>query len=143
MQYSVAHFQYNFTESWQQELFEQALCDIGFDTFDGTDAYIQTSLLNEDELNTLLSENTDVTLSSIELCEDKNWNETWEAEHPVMELPLGVRIVPHCAFGAGYHETTSMIIDALLQTDLTSKTVLDNGCGTGVLGIMPNSGHNQ
>lgn len=136
MQYSVAHFQYNFTESWQQELFEQALCDIGFDTFDGTDAYIQTSLLNEEELKTLLAENTDVTLSSIELCEDRNWNETWEAEHPVMELPLGVRIVPHCAFGAGYHETTSMIIDALLQTDLIGKTVLDNGCGTGVLGIM-------
>ena len=53
-----------------------------------------------------------------------------------MELPMGVKIVPHCAFGAGYHETTSMMIDALLTADLTGKSVLDHGTGTGVLAIF-------
>lgn len=136
MQYSVAHLQYTFTEEWQQDLFEQSLFDIGFDTIDATDAYIRTDLLDEEAFRALVAETDGVECLSLELCEDRNWNETWEAEHPVMELPLGVRIVPHCAFGAGYHETTSMLIDALLETHLAGKTVLDNGCGTGVLGIM-------
>ena len=76
-----------------------------------------------------------------EQCEDINWNAAWEAEHEIVELPLGVRITPHCAFGAGHHETTSMMIEALLQAQSEGlfahpTTVLDMGCGTGVLGIM-------
>ena len=69
---------------------------------------------------------------------DENWNAAWEAEHPVQELPLGVRIIPHCAFGAGHHETTSMMINALMEKcqQLKGLNVLDNGCGTGVLGIF-------
>ena len=47
-----------------------------------------------------------------------------------------MKIVPHCAFGAGHHETTAMMIEEILNTDLEGKRVLDNGCGTGVLGIM-------
>ena len=52
------------------------------------------------------------------------------------ELPLDVKIVPHCAFGAGHHETTSLIVDTLLSTDLSGKIVLDHGTGTGVLAIF-------
>ena len=49
---------------------------------------------------------------------------------------MDVVIIPHCAFGAGHHETTGMMIDALMERDLTGCRVLDNGCGTGVLGIF-------
>lgn len=136
MQYSVAYFRYSFAEEWMKDVFEQSLFDIGFDTIDNQDAYIQTSLLDEAQLHDLIEETEGVTLLGIELCEDKNWNETWESEHPMMELPMNVRIIPHCAFGAGHHETTGMMIDALIHSDLNGKTVLDNGCGTGVLGIM-------
>lgn len=136
MQYSVAHFQYHFAESWQQDVFEQALCDLGFDTLDGTDAYIQTSLLDSQALDTLLQDTPEVQLIGIEACADENWNQTWESEHAIQQLPMDVTIVPHCAFGAGHHETTGMMIDALMERDLTGCTVLDNGCGTGVLAIM-------
>ena len=51
-------------------------------------------------------------------------------------MPLGVKIIPHCAFGAGHHETTSLLINTLLSTDLTGKNVLDHGTGTGVLAIF-------
>lgn len=136
MQYSVAHFQYRFSEEWEQYIFEQALADIGFETWDGEDAYIQTELLDKAAVNSLVDSTKGVTLLSIEACEDKNWNETWEAEHPIMELAMGVQIIPHCAFGAGYHETTSMLIDQLMELELSGKNVLDNGCGTGVLGII-------
>ena len=54
----------------------------------------------------------------------------------MQELPLGIKIIPHCAFGAGHHETTSMLINTLLSAHLTGKNVLDHGTGTGVLAIF-------
>ena len=143
MQYSVVHFSYRFDQAWQQDLFEQDLCDLGFEVFDGENAYIQTSVLEENQqaLNALITNTEGVSLLNIEECEDINWNATWEAEHEIVELPLGVRITPHCAFGAGHHETTSMMIEALMEAQeqgyfAQERHVLDMGCGTGVLGIM-------
>lgn len=143
MQYSVVHFSYQFAEEWQQDLFEQDLCDLGFEVFDEENAYIQTSVLdaNKAQLNALIAETEGVEMLDIEECEDINWNATWEAEHEIEELPLGVRITPHCAFGAGHHETTSMMIEALIEAQekgyfAQERHVLDMGCGTGVLGIM-------
>ncbi len=137
MQYSVAHLQYHFAEDWQREVFEQSLCDIGFDVIDGEDAYIPTDVLDTDALQQLLDATPDVTLLQIQACEDQNWNATWESTHEMPDLPLGMRIVPHCAFGAGHHETTGMMMDALMaEPDLNHRAVLDNGCGTGVLAIL-------
>ena len=143
MQYSVVHLSYNFSEEWEQDLLEQALCDIGFEVFDGADAYIQTAVLEENQvaLQELIAETEGVELLGIEECEDINWNAAWEAEHEIVELPMNVRITPHCAFGAGHHETTSMMIAALIEAEqqgyfAQERHVLDMGCGTGVLGIM-------
>lgn len=136
MKYCVAHLDYHFAEDWERDIFEQQLFDLGFDTIDGTDAYIPAALLNEPALQQLLVAQSGATLVGIEECPDENWNATWEAEHPMMELAHGVRIIPHCAFGAGHHETTGMIIDALTACPPVGLRVLDNGCGTGVLGIM-------
>ena len=138
MQYSVATFQFSFPQEWQADLFAQNLFDLGFDTIDENKAYIPTALL-ETQKKTIIAQieaTEGVTLLSIEQCADENWNATWEAEHPIQELPLGVQIIPHCAFGAGHHETTSMMIEALLNTSLTDKCVLDHGTGTGVLAIF-------
>ena len=143
MQYSVVHLTYSFSEVWEQDLLEQALCDIGFEVFDGSNAYIQTAILeeNKDALEALIAESEGAAIASIEACEDINWNATWESEHEIEELALGVRITPHCAFGAGHHETTSMMIEALIEAQeqgyfAQERHVLDMGCGTGVLGIM-------
>lgn len=143
MQYSVVHLSYQFTEDWQQDLFEQAMCDMGFEVFDGANAYIQQSVLDEQQtaIEELIAQTDGVKLLGWETCPDENWNAQWEAEHEIIELPLGVRITPHCAFGAGHHETTSMMIKALIATKETGwfqqeRCVLDMGCGTGVLGIM-------
>ena len=143
MQYSVVHLTYQFEEPWQQDVFEQAMCDIGFEVFDQSNAYIQTSVLSANKalLNALIADTEGVEMLGIEECEDINWNAAWEAEHEVEELPFGVRITPHCAFGAGHHETTSMMIEALLEAAEDYRLdrnalVLDMGCGTGVLGIM-------
>ena len=144
MLYHCLHIKTDFAEEWQKDLFEQQLCDLGVDTIDagsapeqgGADYYIPSDLWqqNQGEIREYLS-SFNFPFSDSEV-PDENWNAVWESEHPVQELPLGVRIVPHCAFGAGYHETTSMMIEQLLESDLTGKSVLDNGCGTGVLGIF-------
>ena len=136
MQYSVAHFQTSFAEQWQADVFAQSLCDIGFDTIDGSDAYIPTAHLDIPALQALVAQTEGVSLLSVEECPDENWNAVWESEHAAEQLPMDVVIIPHCAFGAGHHETTGMMIDALMERDLTGYQVLDNGCGTGVLGIF-------
>ena len=138
MRYSVATLDMHFAEEWQADVFVQALFDLGFDTIDGNRAYIPTSMLDAQRqaLDALIDSTEGVALLGLEDCPDENWNAAWEAEHPVQELPLGVKIVPHCAFGAGHHETTAMMIDALLETDLQGQRVLDHGTGTGVLAIF-------
>lgn len=40
------------------------------------------------------------------------------------------------SFGTGHHETTRMMIQHILNNDFKNKSVLDMGCGTGVLAIL-------
>lgn len=137
MRYTLATFSFNFIEEWQYDLFTQQLFDLGFDTIDENRAYIQSVLWeqNHDDIEQLCANTDGVNILSIEECPDENWNATWESEHPIQELPLGIKIIPRCAFGAGHHETTSMMIDTLVSTDLSNKNILDHGTGTGVLAI--------
>lgn len=142
MRYHVLHIKTSFPEEWRKAVFDQMLCNIGVDTIDGEDYYIPSEIWEQKEK--LIRVTIDVEyhmdksakLISVEACPDENWNATWEAEHPMQELPLGIKIIPHCAFGAGHHETTSMMIDSLLAADLSNKNVLDHGTGTGVLAIF-------
>ena len=138
MRYHCLHIRAEFAEEWRKDLFEQQIFDLGVDTIDGDAYYIPSEAwtANSNEIEALCAETEGIALLSVEQCPDENWNAAWEAEHPVQELPLGIRIVPHCAFGAGHHETTSMMIDSLMEHDLTGKTVLDHGTGTGVLAIF-------
>lgn len=138
MRYHVLHIKTDFAEEWQADVFNQQICELGVDTIDAGDYYIpsETWTQNADEIEALCAATEGVTLMDAEACPDENWNAAWEAEHPMQELPLGVRIIPHCAFGAGHHETTSMIINTLLSAHLTDKNVLDHGTGTGVLAIF-------
>ena len=151
MKYHVLHITTDFAEEWQKEVFDQELCDLGVDTIDAglepeqaghADYYIPSDLWeqNQEAIQAQISDTEGATLLSVEEVPDENWNAVWEAEHPVQELPLGVKIIPHCAFGAGHHETTAMMIEALInfksQISNFKFNVLDNGCGTGVLGIF-------
>ncbi len=142
MRYHVLHIKTSFAEEWQKDLFEQQLFDLGVDTIDGEDYYIPSEIWtqNTDEIKVFCAATEGVSFIQAKECEDKNWNAAWEADHPVQELPLGIRIIPHCAFGAGHHETTSMMTDALInhKSQITNHNfkVLDHGTGTGVLAIF-------
>ncbi len=138
MKYNVLHIKTDFAEEWQADVFNQQICELGVDTIDNAEYYIPSEIWAEKagEIEALCAETEGVTLVGSDACPDENWNAVWESEHPMQELPLGVKIIPHCAFGAGHHETTSMIINTLLLSDLSGKTVLDHGTGTGVLSIF-------
>ena len=46
-----------------------------------------------------------------------------------------VELDPGLAFGTGHHATTALCLEWLDALDLTGKTVLDYGCGSGILAI--------
>jgi ribosomal protein L11 methyltransferase len=58
----------------------------------------------------------------------------WE-RYAAKKSEIVVRLDSGMAFGTGEHETTAMCIELLQQYDLKDKTVVDVGCGSGVLGI--------
>lgn len=137
------------------------LADVGFDSFVPTDkgitAYVPQQQFDEQALKEVLAHypiaETDISYSWAEV-EDKDWNEEWEKHFfqpividnrciihstfhrdiPTMEY--NIIINPQMAFGTGHHETTSLIIAELLDSDLVGKSVLDMGCGTSILAIL-------
>ncbi len=51
------------------------------------------------------------------------------------DCPDVIKLNSGIGFGTGYHETTSLCILLMQQIDIKNKSVLDAGCGSGILGI--------
>ena len=88
----------------------------------------------------------------LEQLEDKDWEREWmDNFHPIKfgerlwicpswrDIPdpdaVNVLLDPGLAFGTGTHATTALCLKWLEQQDLSGKTVVDFGCGSGILGI--------
>lgn len=146
-------------QDFHQDLLINALGDLGFDTFEETDfgfkAYILADKFNQEEVNQQLEIFHDLFSFSYEinLIPQKNWNEVWESNFEPIEISNQVYvratfhpqkpnfkyeivIDPKMAFGTGHHQTTAMIMEYLLETNLSDTEVLDMGCGTGILAIL-------
>ncbi len=54
---------------------------------------------------------------------------------PAADIKTTVKIDPGMAFGTGTHETTRLCMQALAGLDLNNRSVLDYGCGSGILAI--------
>jgi ribosomal protein L11 methyltransferase len=64
------------------------------------------------------------------------WIYPWNVEPPAADAAaIVVRLDPGLAFGTGTHPTTALCLEWLDATDLNGKTVIDYGCGSGVLAI--------
>ncbi|QXB53172.1 50S ribosomal protein L11 methyltransferase [Aeromonas sp. FDAARGOS 1415] len=88
----------------------------------------------------------------VEQLEDKDWVREWmDHFHPMQfgerlwicpswrDVPdpeaVNVMLDPGLAFGTGTHPTTALCLQWLDGLDLAGKTVVDFGCGSGILGI--------
>ena len=147
------------TEDYHQDLLINTLGDIGFDTFEeiesGFKAYIPVDEYNSDRLEDALNQYRELFDFSYEvhLIQQKNWNAEWESNfepitikdrifvratfhQPRPEFEYEIVIDPKMAFGTGHHQTTSMMLEYILENEFSGKKVLDMGCGTGILAIM-------
>ena len=111
-----------------------------FAPFSCFSAYIQQPLYDEDTLKTTLASlpfDGLHTFYATREAEDKNWNEAWESEQEQSDIcrELGITIDVTQAFGTGSHNTTRMIVSTLQAEDLQGRSVLDCGCGSGILSI--------
>jgi len=141
-----------------REILTAMLGELGYESFveneNSVDAFIQSSCYSNDLLNDFSVQSLfEYTVETIEI-PDQNWNEVWEKNYfkplvvsgkCVVRAPFHtdypkkqyeIIIEPNMAFGTGNHETTTMMMEYLLETDLTGKNVLDMGCGTGILSIL-------
>jgi ribosomal protein L11 methyltransferase len=63
------------------------------------------------------------------------WIYPWNSEPSDEAGAVVVRLDPGLAFGSGTHPTTALCLEWLDAIDLAGKTVIDYGCGSGVLAI--------
>lgn len=63
------------------------------------------------------------------------WIYPWNIEPPADDDTVVVRLDPGLAFGSGTHPTTALCLAWLDSLDLTGKSLVDYGCGSGILAI--------
>lgn len=141
----------------QAEILTAWLSEFPFDTYFVEDGCLK-AYAPEEEYNAVAEEVAAVLAEqgveewSVRSIEKEDWNATWEADfepiaidnictvrtpsHPAPTEGMDVLIVPKMSFGTGHHQTTRLMIRHLFEQEMAGRTVLDVGCGTGVLSIV-------
>lgn len=120
--------------------------------------YVIALFMEEQNIPALLSSlQTALGLNSIpeyqvETVPEKDWERVWMDEFKPIRFgerlwicpswcdipdPTAVNLLldPGLAFGTGTHPTTALCLEWLATHELLNKTVIDYGCGSGILGI--------
>ncbi len=160
MKYIQAVFECDPNTEVVRDILADALAKTGFESFlssdNGLDAFAPFPSYSKESVDRIINDfiipaNIQYTVRELE---DRNWNEEWEKNyfepivignsciiyssfhHPQGEYRYHILIDPKMAFGTGHHQTTSLVLEQLLTMELLDKSVLDMGCGTGVLAIL-------
>jgi ribosomal protein L11 methyltransferase len=119
---------------------------------------IVTGLFEQPEINEALVTQIETSLGecehtlTLEILEDQNWERAWMDHYHPMQFgkrlwvcpwhidppepdAVNLRLDPGLAFGTGTHPTTSLCLAWLDQNIQQQKTLLDFGCGSGILAI--------
>lgn len=130
----------------------------GFESFMETEtgllAYVQKDADKDDlikDLELLQNELVDIAFAKADI-PATNWNHEWESNfspilvqdrcevrapfHQSHNVEYDIVIEPKMSFGTGHHQTTFMMMEHLLEIDVSGQKVLDMGSGTGVLAIL-------
>lgn len=137
------------------------LAEIGYESFEpdatGLTAYIKDEDFDSGKLDLVIETyplpGHIFKTESIKV-EGQDWNAEWEKNYfkPIVvdnkcvihssfhrdypKCKYDIVIDPKMAFGTGHHSTTSLMIRQLLSIDLTDKSLIDMGTGTGILAIL-------
>lgn len=137
------------------------LADVGFESFvpddTGMAAYAPRNLFDAGTLSQVIG-NFPLDGFSIQFdvneIEGKDWNSEWEKNYfkPIIlddrcvihssfhtdipKVQYDIVIDPQMAFGTGYHQTTTHMLRAILDNDVSNSSLLDMGCGTALLAIL-------
>ncbi len=146
-------------EQEQNEILIAQLAQAGFESFEETDTHIMAYIQEKDYSENIARE---IGLykqwvadgkATVTLIPEQNWNAVWESNYPPVlvacrcyiyapfhekkpEIEFNILVKPKMAFGTAHHETTAQVIELMLEENFTGRTVLDMGCGTGVLAIL-------
>ncbi len=88
----------------------------------------------------------------VEILEDKDWEREWMQHYRPMQFggrlwvcpswleppdpdAISLLLDPGLAFGTGTHPTTALCLEQIALTPTTGATVLDYGCGSGILAV--------
>ena len=87
----------------------------------------------------------------VENASEEDWTEDWKKFYNIIEVgditvvpiwkkdevsaPIVVYIDPGSAFGTGEHESTRLCLSLMGRVPLEGLSVVDTGCGSGILGI--------
>lgn len=144
----------------ESDILSSLLCEIDYESFENAApslyAYIKKEHFSQDAIKQVISQYP--FSSTIEIQEEliigKDWNEEWEKNyftpmligerciihstfhHDYPKAEYDIVIDPKMAFGTGHHETTTLMVEELLNTNLQGKSVMDMGTGTGILAIL-------
>lgn len=156
------YISYTFEITPREPATEILIAELGYAGFEsfvendkGVIAYIQKEEFRKDILDDIFilsNKEFKITYKKEEIAQ-VNWNAEWEKNfNPILidntvyirapfhqkkqNIKYDIVIEPKMSFGTGHHQTTHMMVKHLLQLDFKNKTVLDMGCGTGVLAII-------
>ena len=135
------------------------LSEIGFESFVDTEkgfsAFIKEDQYFEEQANAIFADYAELLKinKSSKIIPQQNWNKEWESSFQPIEVDgkcyirapfheakkdfiYDVIIEPKMSFGTGHHDTTQLMIQKLMKLNIKNKSLLDMGCGTGVLAIL-------
>ena len=104
------------------------------------------------DMVSLMATYPQLAAGKIEIVEDRDWEREWMANYKVMSFgkrlcicpswltppdssAVNLMLDPGLAFGTGTHSTTRLCLEWLDQQDLEGATVVDYGCGSGILSV--------
>lgn len=142
-----------------QEIIIAALGELNFNSFqqNGEEllAFVDEAIFdtNATKKQLQLFRQAEVNNFTVNILKEENWNKKWEENYPpviieeqiLIKAPFHkiekkyeyeIELAPKMAFGTGHHETTAMMLAQMLDVGFSDASVLDYGCGTGILAIF-------
>jgi ribosomal protein L11 methyltransferase len=132
---------------------------LGFEGFEetgtGLQAYIPADKFDVKAIQQidLIKRKANQIKFSFKIIMEENWNALWESDyepviipglcvirapfHPrVADVKYDIIIEPKMSFGTAHHDTTFMMISLLFEYPPQGLSIVDMGCGTGILAIL-------